>query len=108
MLRINDRIDGQDVFANREEITFTFNGRLLKGYKGEPVAAALLANGIRILRYHEKSGRPRGIYCGIGHCFECRVTVNGTPGIRACITPLQSGMVIVSEAPGKRVADNEN
>ncbi|MFZ5643988.1 MAG: (2Fe-2S)-binding protein [Bacillota bacterium] len=91
-----------------EEVTFTFNGRELKGYAGEPIAAALLANGIRTLRQHEKSGRPRGIYCGIGHCYECRVTVDGIPGVRACLTPLRAGMEVASERTERVVSGSEN
>lgn len=79
-----------------EQVIFTFNEKEYLGLKNEPIAAALLANGIRTLRYHEESAAPRGIYCNIGHCFECRVSVDGTQGVRACLTPLQEGMVIES------------
>lgn len=95
MLRIEGEC-GQEASRCREEVEFVFNGRKFKGLAGEPIAAALLANGVRTLRRHEKSGRPRGIYCGIGHCYECRVTVDGVPGVRACITPLRKDMVISS------------
>ncbi|MCK9918121.1 (2Fe-2S)-binding protein, partial [Microbacteriaceae bacterium K1510] len=54
------------------------------------------ANGIRHLRIHEEKGTPRGIYCNIGHCFECRVTVNGIPGVRACLTLVEAGMDVQS------------
>ncbi len=77
-------------------ISFTFNNRELKGLDNESLAAALLANGIRTLRVHEESGTPRGIYCNIGHCFECRVTVDGQQGVRACLTPLKEGMNVQS------------
>ncbi|MBG9810123.1 sarcosine oxidase subunit alpha [Bacillus endophyticus] len=77
-------------------ISFTFNNKVYKGLKGESLAAALLANGIRTLRYHESSGSPRGIYCNIGHCYECRVSINGQQGVRACVTPLKEGMIIES------------
>lgn len=80
----------------RKEINFTFNGQTYKGLEGEPIAAALLANNIRTLRVHEESGTPRGIYCNIGHCYECRVTVNGVQGKRACLTPLTHHMDINS------------
>lgn len=82
-------------------VTFTFDGRTVEGIEGEPIAAALLAQGVRTLRRSERTGEPRGIYCGIGHCFECRVTVNGQAGIRACITPVQDGMVVESAAGGE-------
>ncbi|MFZ5633219.1 MAG: (2Fe-2S)-binding protein [Bacillota bacterium] len=105
------RITGEDRHGSpdrRKEVTFTFNGRELKGYAGEPIAAALLANGVRTLGYREKSGRPRGIYCGIGHCYECRVTVNGIPGTRACLTPLEDGMAVLSGAPEREAGGDEN
>jgi sarcosine oxidase subunit alpha len=77
-------------------ISFSFNEKEFQGLKNESLAAALLANGIRTIRLHEESGTPRGIYCNIGHCFECRVTVNGQQGVRACLTPVQEGMVVRS------------
>ncbi|HYF93032.1 MAG TPA: (2Fe-2S)-binding protein [Symbiobacteriaceae bacterium] len=79
-------------------VRFTFNGRAVEGIEGEPIAAALLAVGIRTLRHSERNGAPRGIYCGIGHCYECQVAIGGQPGFRACITPVQEGMVVESEA----------
>jgi len=107
MLRIKEDSNCSPVEA-REEIGFTFNGKDYKGQAGEPIAAALLANGVRILRHHEKSGRPRGIYCGIGHCYECRVTVNGVPGVRSCLTPLEKGMEVRSEIPEGEAPTGEN
>ncbi len=83
----------------QKEVSFTFNGQTLTGRENESIAAALLANGIRTLRHHEDSGSPRGIYCNIGHCFECRVTVNSKQGVRSCLTPLQEGMTIQSGGP---------
>ncbi|WP_088032160.1 (2Fe-2S)-binding protein [Evansella clarkii] len=80
-------------------VTFSFNNQEYEGAEGESIAAALLANGVRMLRYHEESGSPRGIYCNIGHCFECRVTVDGEPGVRACLTPVKEGMTV--ESSGK-------
>ena len=73
----------------RETVPFYFNGQKLFGYKGEPIAAALLANGIKTIRTCEVTGENRGIYCGIGHCFECRAVVNGEPNVRTCLTPLE-------------------
>ncbi|MFD2761154.1 (2Fe-2S)-binding protein [Lentibacillus juripiscarius] len=83
----------------QKEVSFTFNGQTLQGRENESIAAALLANGIRTLRLHEDSGSPRGIYCNIGHCFECRITVNGKQGVRACLTPLQEGMTVQGGGP---------
>ncbi|WP_337104315.1 (2Fe-2S)-binding protein [Paenibacillus sp. YIM B09110] len=77
-------------------ILFTFDGRSYAAREGESVAAALLASGVRTLRLHEEHGSPRGIYCNIGHCMECRVTISGISGVRACLTPVREGMVVRS------------
>jgi sarcosine oxidase subunit alpha len=79
-----------------KKIKFIFNNESYTGLEGETIAAALLANGIRTLRYQEETGTPRGIYCNIGHCFECRLTVNNRTGMRACLTAIQEGMEIES------------
>jgi hypothetical protein len=39
-------------------------------------------------------GRPRGIFCGIGVCFDCLVVVNGIPDVRACQRVVVDGDVI--------------
>lgn len=78
----------------REPVSFTFDGRTLTGLEGEPIAAALLASGIRRLRRHEESGAVRGLYCAIGHCMECRLTVEGRGQVRSCLTPIEEGMRI--------------
>ncbi len=67
------------------------NGRRVLAYPGETVAAVLLAVGLRVFN-HASDGSPRGLYCGIGRCFSCLVTVDGVSGIRACVTHVQPGM----------------
>ena len=79
--------------SERATVRFTFDGAELHGLEGEPVAAALLAHGIRTLRA-SRSGAPRGAYCFIGHCFECRVTIDGRSHERACLTPLRADMAV--------------
>lgn len=93
------RISGHQSATDTPEVAFVFNGHQLRGYAGEPIAAALLANGIRAIRHHSISGRLRGIYCGIGHCYECVAIVDGSPGVRTCLTPLRAGMVVSSDPP---------
>lgn len=80
----------------RKSISFRFDHTQYEALDQETIAAALLANGIRTLRVQEESGTPRGIYCNIGHCFECRVTVNGKQGVRACLTLVEEGMEVLS------------
>lgn len=40
-------------------ITFRLDDQEYEAFEGETIAAALLANGIRTLRYHEDTGTPR-------------------------------------------------
>jgi sarcosine oxidase subunit alpha len=94
---MNNRIVDHPVLGRleqRERVVFTFDGQEYEGLAGDTIASALLANNVRVLRVHEESGDPRGIYCNIGHCFECRVTVNGVQGVRACLTEIAPGMVV--------------
>ncbi|MEC1550348.1 (2Fe-2S)-binding protein [Bacillus rugosus] len=84
---------------DHDYVSFTFNNKVFKGLRNESLAAALLSSGIRTLRYHENSGNPRGIYCNIGHCYECRVSVDGQQGVRACVTPIKEGMRVESGGP---------
>lgn len=96
---MTNRIVNHPVLGKLEErkvIQFTFDGKQFSGCEGDTVASALWANGVKKLRVHEESGQPRGLYCNIGHCFECRVTVNGQPGVRACLTKIEENMVIES------------
>jgi sarcosine oxidase subunit alpha len=75
-------------------VTFTFNGQPIQGRDGEAIAAALWAVGIRVLRYAGLQREPRSLYCGIGHCYECRVTVNGIPNLRACLEPVHPDLTV--------------
>ena len=76
-------------FEKGKEIKFYFNGIEMKGYEGDTIASALLANGVKVFSHSTKFNRPRGFFCGIGKCSSCLMTVNGIPNIRTCITPLQ-------------------
>lgn len=62
------------------------DGEKILAYEGETIAAALLAAGKRISRKTTKRKELRGVYCGIGVCFECRMIVNGKPNTRVCQT----------------------
>ena len=75
-------------------ITFIFNGVELFASSGQSVSAALLTNGERITRYTRFNGAPRGLFCGIGVCFDCLMIIDGQPNQRGCITVVQSGMTV--------------
>jgi predicted molibdopterin-dependent oxidoreductase YjgC len=72
----------------------TFAGRPIPFEPGQTVAAALIAAGIRSWRTTRRDALPRGLFCGIGACYDCLVTINGTPAQRACLASAQDGDVI--------------
>ncbi|MEU5090144.1 2Fe-2S iron-sulfur cluster-binding protein [Streptomyces sp. NPDC021356] len=59
------------------------DGDRIAGLAGQSIAALLLADG-RVAWRRTRTGRPRGVFCGIGACFDCLVTVNGLRDVRAC------------------------
>lgn len=76
------------------EVTITVDGRPLQAAEGRSLAAVLLEAGQQALR-HSPSGREaRGLYCAMGVCFECLVTVDGAPGQRACRVRVRDGMTV--------------
>jgi NADH dehydrogenase/NADH:ubiquinone oxidoreductase subunit G len=81
-------------------VTITVNGRPIQTFLGETVAGALLAAGQRTWR-RTTQGEPRGLFSGMGICFDCTVTVDGIPNVRACLTPVNDGMEITTELPEK-------
>ncbi|MGW7074074.1 (2Fe-2S)-binding protein [Streptomyces sp. NPDC054871] len=71
--------------------TVTFDGREIPALPGQTVAAALWSAGITAWRTTRRGGEPRGVFCGIGVCFDCLVEVNGRANQRACLTPTAPG-----------------
>ena len=84
-----------DIPENREKVTIYVNGEPIEAVKGEVVVAALLATGYKTFRKTPKYHRPRGIFCAIGRCTDCALTINGVPNVRSCVTPVEDGMQIM-------------
>ncbi len=80
-----------------EPVQITINGSPRMVHPGTTVAAALLAAGVTAFRY-SVTGEPRGPLCGMGICFECRVTIDGVPHCRSCQTLCRPGMAVVTDA----------
>lgn len=78
-------------------LNFLFDGEPIAAFEGETVAAALLAAGRRTLRTTPVTGATRGVFCGIGICFDCLVVIDGEPGRRACVTFARDGMTIETQ-----------
>ena len=75
-------------------INFQFEDESLIANTGQSVAAALLANQKRVMRETRIAEKPRGIFCGVGVCFDCLVVIDDLPNQRSCITEIKEGMVI--------------
>ena len=78
-----------------DPVTIFFDGKPVQSYKGETIAAALMASGILISRTVED--RPLGIYCNIGVCHSCLMKVNGVNGVRICKTPVSEGCQVETQ-----------
>lgn len=75
-------------------IKVTVDGAPVEAFEGETIATVLLSAGIQTFRFTHKNKSPRGIYCGMGICYECLVTVNDIHAVRACVTMVEDGMRI--------------
>jgi sarcosine oxidase subunit alpha len=97
---------GERVFSRGVERGKPFeievDGEKIVAYEGETIGAALLAAGRRTLRFTNKLEQPRGLYCGIGLCQECRMTVDGIPNIQACQTLAAPGCRIETQKSFKK------
>jgi len=80
-----------------ELVTIHVDGEPISARKGEPVAAALLAAGRQVLRRSEKLNEPRSVFCAIGRCTDCAMTVDSRPNVRTCVTPVREGMRIETQ-----------
>ena len=79
----------------RRKVSISVDGVEVEAYEGEPIAAALVAAGIKVFRTTRKKNEPRRIFCAIGRCTDCVMTVDGQPNVRTCITSVRDGMEIV-------------
>ena len=87
-------ITGQTT-ENRSVVKIYVNDQSVEVSEGETLAAALWANGLIAVGQNPDAKLPRGMYCGIGHCYECRVTVDGIEDVRSCLIPVREGMQVI-------------
>ncbi len=84
-------------------VLITIDGHATSAHLGESVAAALLAEDGDPSTRTTSDGENRGLFCGMGACFDCLVVVDGIPGTRACVTWICAGMDIARQnGPGYR------
>lgn len=97
-MRITKSDSSLPLVQRGQPILLYVNGQSVKAFEGETIAAVLLAEGIRVFRHAAGTQEPRGIFCGMGICYDCLVTVDGVPNVRACVTHVTEGMVIETGA----------
>ena len=84
-------------FQRGEKIRFTFDGKPIEAFRGESLAAALHAAGVKVLSHSLKRDRPRGFFCAIGKCSSCMMEVDGVPNVKTCLVLAEEGMVVRSQ-----------
>lgn len=104
------RIDQHPILGEdkaRPKVKITVDGVEIEAVEGEPIAAALLANNIKVFRFTDRFREARSIYCGIGQCTDCKMIVDGVPNVKTCVTPVREGMVIqTQQGRGSKYAGN--
>jgi hypothetical protein len=95
MNKRSEAIRIQDGVERGELVEFFVDGMPFTGYKGETIACALMNAGYFVSRTID--GNPLGVYCNIGVCYSCVMTVNGISSVRICKTPVSQGCRIESQ-----------
>ncbi|MBP2169572.1 glycine/D-amino acid oxidase-like deaminating enzyme/bacterioferritin-associated ferredoxin [Erwinia toletana] len=95
-------IKSANISAAAETFTIWFDGQPVQALPSETIAAALSRQNIVALRHNEQ-GEARGLWCGMGACYECVVEVDGKHSQRSCMTLVSEGMQIAS----RRRADSQ-
>lgn len=75
-------------------ITVTLNDARVTADASQSVGAVLMGQGIKAWRATRIEGKPRGLFCGIGACYDCLVTIDGQPNQRACLVEACDSMNI--------------
>jgi hypothetical protein len=78
-------------------VDITVDGEAYTAEPGQGIASALVAGGTLSWRRTRGRDEARGVFCGIGVCFDCLVTLNGMTGVRACLVEARPGDQVVRE-----------
>jgi predicted molibdopterin-dependent oxidoreductase YjgC len=80
-----------------DSVKLSVNGVSVAVPAGAMVSAAVAMAGVNGFR-RSVNGEPRGPLCGMGICFECRVTIDGRPHCRSCQVVCREGMEVRTDA----------
>jgi sarcosine oxidase subunit alpha len=95
------RIAGKGLYPGARAVGFEFDGRRFEGREGDTLAAALLANDVRLMGRSFKYHRPRGVLGAGSEEPNALVTIGGgagrEPNMRATVQELYDGLVARSQ-----------
>lgn len=75
-------------------LSVSIEGARVEGIVGQTLAGVLLGSGRLSWRTTSVGGAPRGVFCGIGVCFDCIASVNGVRDVRLCQRRARDGDVV--------------
>jgi sarcosine oxidase subunit alpha len=86
-----------EVIDRAAELSFTWNGRSYRAFRGDTIISALAAAGERTFSRSMKYHRPRGLLTGSFHDPGCMVQVGDEPNVRGAHRLVTQGMVVTSQ-----------
>jgi D-hydroxyproline dehydrogenase subunit gamma len=95
--RLFPRSDDPIQPAAADALSIVVDGDTVNGLAGQTIAGVLLGSGRLAWRKTTGDGSPRGVFCGIGVCFDCIVEVNGVRDVRACQRRAADGDRVTSQ-----------
>ena len=80
-----------------DSVILSVNGAPVTVPADAMVSTAIAAAGVSLYR-RSVTGEPRAPLCGMGICFECRVTIDGRAHCRSCQVVCRRGMEVRTDA----------
>jgi aerobic-type carbon monoxide dehydrogenase small subunit (CoxS/CutS family) len=80
-----------------DRVKLKVNGKPVEVAAGAMVSAAVALSGASRFR-RSVTGEPRAPLCGMGICFECRVSIDGRAHAKSCQIPCEDGMEVRTDA----------
>ena len=96
---MNYRVQNHPILKikSKKKVTIFLDGKAYTALEGEPIASALMGQGILVHRKTHRTGKRRGVFCGIGQCNDCIMVVDGVPNVRTCVSSVRDGMCIETQ-----------
>ena len=95
------RVEGKGLIDRGQEVAFQFDGARYRGFKGDTLASALLANDVRLMGRSFKYHRPRGVLTAGSEEPNALVTVGSgaaqEPNVRATVQEIYPGLSATSQ-----------